>query len=113
VFGKKEIAEVSLANPSHPKIFSSLPPEQLGEVNDLAYAGGNLLLLGERGLQVANFSGAHVKDSIQVDATRRVEVKDRFALIVGQRKLQVFDLSPYRQVAVPAATLPASAAPTE
>ena len=113
VFGKNEIAQVSLANPSRPSVLSSLPPEQLGEVNDLAYAGGSLFLLGERGLQVASFSGAHVTDSIQVDAARRVEVKDRFALVVGQRKLQVFDLSPYRQVAVPAATLPASAAPAE
>jgi hypothetical protein len=73
---------------------------------------GHLFLLGERGLQVANSNGAHVKDSIQVGATRRLEVKDRFALVVGQRKLEVFDLSPYR-MAMPATTLPASAAPAE
>lgn len=115
VFGKKEIAEVSIANPSRPKVLSSLPPEQLGEVTDLAYDGGNLFLLGERGLQVANYTGARVQDSIQVDAARRVEIKERFAFVVGSRKLQVFDLSPYRQVQSPAApqALPASPAPVE
>jgi hypothetical protein len=106
VFGKNEIAEVSVANPSRPKVLSSLPPEQLGEVSDLAYSGGNLFLLGERGLQIANYTGAKVRDSIQVGATRRVEVKDRFAFVVGARKLQVFDLSPYRSTG--SASLPAA-----
>ena len=111
VFGKNEIAEVSLANPSRPKVLSSLPPAELGQVTDLAYTGGNLFLLGDRGLQVANYTGARVQDSIQVEATRRVEVKDRFAFVVGSRKLQVFDLSPYRQVGAQAAgQVPASPA---
>lgn len=117
VFGKKEIAEVSLANPSRPQVLASLPPGQLGDVQDVAYADGTLFLLGDRGLQVANYTGARVHDSIQVDSTRRVAVKDRFAFVVGSRKLQVFDLSPYRHagqaapVAVPAAPAPESPTP--
>ena len=113
VFGKKEIAEVSLAAPSRPVVLSSLPPDRLGFVADVAYTGGNLFLLGERGLQVTNYTGSLVQDSIQVEATRRVEIKDRFAFVVGKRKLQVYDLSPYRRAVTAAATLPASAAPSE
>ena len=57
-------------------------------------------------------TGAAVKDSIQVDATRRVEVKERFAFVVGRRKLQVYDLSAYRQPGQPT-SLPASPASSE
>lgn len=102
VFGKNEIAEVSLANPSRPQVLSSLPPSELGEINDVAYTGGNLFLLGDRGLQIANYTGAEVEDSIQVESSRRVAVKDRFAFVVGSRKLQVYDLSPYRKTGRPA-----------
>ncbi|MBW2415068.1 MAG: hypothetical protein JRG76_11230 [Deltaproteobacteria bacterium] len=112
VFGKKEIAEVSLVSPSRPEVVTSIAPETLGIVTDLAFVGGNLFVLGDRGLQVATPSGETVKDSIQVEATRRVEVKERFAFVVGQRKLQVYDLSAYHQPG-PSASLPASPAPSE
>ena len=97
VFGKNEVVEVSLANPSEPQVVSSLPADRVGAVRDLVSDRGHLYLLGDRGLQVTNATGQTVADSIQVSGTRGLVRKDRFAFLVGDRSLEVLDLAPYHQ----------------
>lgn len=95
VFGKSEIAELSLANPARPSVISSLPVDKLGEIDDVAPWGNKLFVVGDRGLQVTSSSGQWVTDSIQVKADNRVHVAGRFAFLVGGNMLEVYDLTPY------------------
>ena len=108
LFGSKHIVEVGLAaDPANPKVVALLKAEDLGPVSDLAADDGHLYLLGGRGLQVAAPKGKWISDSIQVGANRAIQMKGRFALLVGGKTLEVVDLAPYRTVAAaPANTRP-------
>jgi hypothetical protein len=106
LFGKTHIAEVSIADAQKPALVSLLETEKLGSVSDLALGDGHLYVLGARGLQIADPKGQWVSDTIQVSADQRVQLKGRFAFLVGGRDLEILDLSPYRSVAAS----PASAA---
>jgi len=99
VFGKGGIAQLSLQNPERPKVVALLSPEKLGALSDVATDGSRLYLLGGRGLQIAGPGGKWVADSIQVDAISRLELKGRFAFLVGGRSLEVLDLGPYHSTA--------------
>lgn len=101
VFGKESAVEVSVANPARPAVVATLEPDKFGSLNDLSASAGMLYLLGSHGLQVAGPSGSWKSDAIQVDADRALARKGRFALLVGERSLQVVDLGPYYS-AVPA-----------
>ncbi len=47
--------------------------------------------------------GRWISDSIQVQANERLELKGRFAFLVGGRTLEILDLAPYyTAVAAPA-----------
>jgi hypothetical protein len=95
VFGKQSAVEVSLANPTRPKLKAKLEPEKFGALNDMSAHAGNLYLLGSHGLQVAGPGGAWIADAIQVEANKSLDRKGRFAFLVGRRSLEVLDLGPY------------------
>jgi hypothetical protein len=105
VFGRGGIAQLSLANPQKPRVVALLSPEELGAISDVAMDASHLYLLGGRGLQIAGPGGKWVADAIQVDANTRLQMKGRYAFLVGGRSLEVLDLGPYHS-AIPASPAP-------
>jgi hypothetical protein len=117
LLGPQGVLHVSLANPQQPKVTRLLTPNEVGRIADLAGDGPLLYLLGERGLQIAVSGEGRVEDFIQVESTRALAVRGRFALLVGNKGLEVLDLSPYAMLeprsgaALPAARAPYAPAP--
>ncbi len=95
IFGKEEVAEVSLASAERPQVVSNLPTDRVGMVTDLVADFDHLYLVGERGLQVTNMSGQAVEDSVQIIGSSSIARKDRFVFLAGNRTLEVLDLAPY------------------
>jgi hypothetical protein len=96
VFGKERIVQFSLHDPARPVPIAKLEGDDTGEIADVVADGGHLYLLGERGLQVADPSGASVSDQIQVTADQSLAPMGRFLLLAGSTSVEVVDLSPYR-----------------
>ncbi len=95
LFGKAHVLEVSLKDPQLPRVVALLDTKDLGRIADVAQDANNLYLLGARGLQIAAHRGKWVSDAIQVDADRNMQIKGRFAFLVGGKSLEVLDLAPY------------------
>ncbi|MFQ5515466.1 MAG: tol-pal system YbgF family protein [Myxococcota bacterium] len=99
VFGKTEMAEISLSTAGRPKILDRLPLEEFGPITDLTTDSAYLYLLGERGLEVVRPSTHQILDFVQVRANRAAERRGRYLFLVGGRHLEIVDLAPY-QIAV-------------
>jgi len=95
VFGKTDVIRVSLANPKRPKIEERYTEDATGEVADLISNDEHMFTLGSRGLHISEPGSVSGGDLIQVEASRRMVLKERFALLVGNRTLEVLDLAPY------------------
>jgi len=68
---------------------------QAGSLEDAALLGGRLFLLGERGLQVSDRAGRRLVESVDVEAHRRLGISGRHVVMVGEKKLQVVDATPF------------------
>ena len=116
VFGRSAVAEVSIASPTKPSLLSVVKHEEVGSVADMVSDARRRYILGERGLQVAPVAGGEAEDFIQVGADEALTLKGRFALLVGQKSVEVLDLTPYYDelpVVPRTEALPAAQAPTE
>jgi hypothetical protein len=108
LFGKTHIAEVSLKDAKNPKLVGLMKKSEIGQISDLDADDDHLFLLGERGLQIAAPQAKWIADSIQVEADSAVQLKGRYAFVVGGNSLEILDLAPYHTaVAAPAAPAPA------
>lgn len=98
VFGENELIEVSIADARNPRVSERLSHTNFGPIADMSGDPGNLYVLGARGLQITGPGGRPVNDYIQVQANQALGMKDRFALLVGNHKLEVLDLAPYQSL---------------
>jgi hypothetical protein len=96
VFGENELLEVNIRDAQNPRVAERMSHENFGPIADLGGEYGNLYMLGARGLQITGQGGRPVNDNIQVTANQAIGIKDRFALLVGNHKLEVLDLAPYQ-----------------
>jgi len=104
ILGRSGTLLIDLKEPRKPRILGQLDAAQTGEVEDVARVGGNVFLLGERGLQQLNRSASHVAESIEVLPRRRLDRMGRYLVSVGDGWLQVVDATPF--VAVHKAVTP-------
>jgi len=95
VLGERGVAWVDLSVPAQPRLRSRVDASEVGEVRDAILVGGRLFLLGARGLQIADPSGAHIVDSADVAARRRLGASGRHLVAVGETHLQVVDSTPF------------------
>jgi hypothetical protein len=115
VFGNDTIVQLSLEKADRPTPVAKIDPKELGGVEDLVADAGHLYLVGRRGLQVADRNGEWIADRIQIAASRSVVSRGRFLYLAGGNTFEILDVSPYRQVAPPAAAPaePPAEAPAE
>lgn len=95
VFGETAMVEFDLSEPTRPRPVAQLNSSELGELNDVAWDGQRLYLLGHRGIQVAGPGASWVGDFIQVSGRHHMASKGRFLLVAGTAGVEVVDLSPY------------------
>lgn len=110
VFGKNETVELSLVQPIRPELKARIDASVLGAVNDMTGLGGQLYVVGDRGLQVAGAKGEVVVDAIQVGVETTMTRKDHYLFLAGARALEVVDIGPYAMHAAAAPAAPESAA---
>lgn len=108
LFAKGHVAEVSLADPQNPRVVALLKAEDTGRLNDVATSNGRMYLLGNRGLQIAGPHAKWISDAIQVSASERMQLRGRFAFLVGGKTLEIIDLAPYHEDTAAAAPAPSS-----
>jgi hypothetical protein len=95
---------LDLSEPAAPRLLSRIDAVQAGALEDAVVVGGQVFLLGERGLQLVDRSGARVAQSADVRARARLDSMGRHVVLVGENWLQVVDTTPF--LASPAAAAP-------
>jgi hypothetical protein len=102
VVGARDAVRVDLST-SPPRVVSRITAREAGRILDATLVGEQLFLIGPRGLQVADPSGEHIVDSVDVVARSRVEAAGRHLVMVGEKSVQVVDATPFvASVALPA-----------
>jgi hypothetical protein len=92
---------LDLSRPAAPRLLSRIDAVQTGALEDAVVLNGRVFLLGERGLQLVDRSGARVAQSADVRARARLDTMGRHVVLVGENRLQVVDTTPF--LASPAA----------
>jgi hypothetical protein len=95
VLGERGTAWVDFSVPSRPRLRSRVGETEVGEVRDAIVVGGRLFLLGARGLQVSDPSGERIVDSADVHPRQRLGASGRHLVAVGDKSLQVVDVTPF------------------
>ena len=95
LLGRRGVLWVDIDDPARPVLAARIDARESGRVSDAADFGDRLLLLGDRGLQVADAADERLAESLDVRARRRFSIWGRHAALVGDGLLQVVDLTPF------------------
>lgn len=95
LLGRRGVLWVDVEDPARPRLAARIDARESGRVSDAADFGNRLLLLGDRGLQVADAADERLAESLDVRARRRFSIWGRHAALVGDGLLQVVDLTPF------------------
>jgi hypothetical protein len=95
VFGDEDMVFVDVSNPSKPRIQSRMRAQAVGKIRDALAVEGRFFVLGERGLLVADASGARVDGSVDVSPRRHLGASGRHLVMIGDGSLQVVDTTPF------------------
>jgi hypothetical protein len=93
--GEGGVLLVDLRDPEKPRVRARVSSVDVGRVRDVARVGGRFFLLGDRGLQLLDRSGARVVESIDVASRDRLVRMGRHLVTIGSSGVQLVDGTPF------------------
>jgi hypothetical protein len=95
VLAQRGVMRIDLSKPTAPRLASRVDTAEVGRIADATLVAGQLFLLGDRGLQLADMAGERVVESADLAALSRLGSAGRHLVAVGETTLQVVDTTPF------------------
>jgi len=95
VMGRGGIVLIDLSDPARPRAVSKIMRRKSGAITDAVRIGGQVFLLGARGMQLLDAKGTRIVEVVDVAPRARAARIGRHLVVIGERQLQVVDALPF------------------